>query len=798
MNQAGEGFTQGAPDSLDLLLESLYFSFNSQDYRRCIEIATRILTSISLSEAVESMDAVDSTDSAPESSAQNPTSDATSSPHQNLESKNFKKDSAKADSAKQNSTKIDSAKPHPAKQNSTNPDPAKIAHVWFVCAMSLYYLGDTARAIEYLSYAQNLAPRDEPIALNLAELLRLQGEPALAVQILSALLPSKNPDLYYNLACALNLLGEKAHAKSAYQEVLRLSPNDKDAAYNLANLCAQEGDTKQAIALYKRCDTLQARFNLAHTYTLIDDMPRALALYKSLESSFLPCPRAPQESEEAYNAYQDSRAEFYFNYANAARYAGHTREAERLYQTSYAITHNSAYVINYAYLLLSVGVFERGFSYYQERLHLPKAAMDNSRFFDSPRHIALENPADIRERIKDARVLVFYEQGFGDSLMFGRFIDMLQCARKFVFVQESLKSLFALRYEVVDRGFDDFDYCLSLPSLPYVLGISILADFAHNASYLQGVLGARESKGADLANMDSANLDSANADSRHCEERSDEAIYKRAKGEVSSAIHFGDAPESTRQSPSHASHAPSAQAPKRALKIGIFFHSNPNFAYATYKSIKLSMLIKCFEQCRRQGLDFTLHCLQPEPLESISDKHCVKERAITIAELQSGAFGDEADSGKIDSSKMDSHKIDSSDIDSYKADSASALESAPSPRQARAKPAKTTKHSTHAKPDKRLTLHTYKLRDFLDAASVVAEMDLVVSVDSVAAHLAIALGLPSAVLAYKRYDWRWGELAHTRFRGFCGGEVFAQSVYGEWGSVLNDLRAYLLSLDSST
>ncbi|OBV29951.1 hypothetical protein BA723_03460 [Helicobacter sp. CLO-3] len=783
MNQAGEGFTQGAPDSLDLLLDSLYFSFNSQDYRRCIEIATRILAnlaSVGLASAslagASSGEAADSAGAAPESSAQNPASDATSSPHQNPESKNLKKDSAKADSTK----------PSPANPDSTKIDPAKIARVWFVCAMSLYYLGDTARAIEYLSYARDLAPRDEPIALNLAELLRLQGEPALAVQILSALLPSKNPDLYYNLACALNLLGEKAHAKSAYQEVLKLSPNDKDAAYNLANLCAQEGDTKQAIALYKRCDTLQARFNLAHTYTLIDDMPRALALYKSLESSFLPRPRAPQESEEAYNAYQDSRAEFYFNYANAARYAGHTREAERLYQTSYAITHNSAYVINYAYLLLSVGVFERGFSYYQERLHLPKAAMDNSRFFDSPRHIALENPADIRERIKDARVLVFYEQGFGDSLMFGRFIDMLQCARKFVFVQESLKSLFALRYEVVDRGFDDFDYCLSLPSLPYVLGISMLADFAHNASYLQGVLRARESKGADLANVDSANLnsanldsanvDSANADFRHCEERSDEAIHKQAKGEVSLAIHR-DTPEPTHQSPSHTSHTPSAQAPKRALKIGIFFHSNPNFAYATYKSIKLSMLIKCFEQWRKQGLAFTLHCLQPEPLESISDKHCVKERATTIAELQSDAFGDEADSGQ---------KI-FGDIDSG-ADFAKACKTS-------AKPAKT------AKPDKlgkRLTLHTYKLRDFLDAASVVAEMDLVVSVDSVAAHLAIALGVPSAVLAYKRYDWRWGELAHTRFRGFCGGEVFAQSVYGEWGSVLNDLRAYLLSLDSST
>ncbi len=48
-----------------------------------------------------------------------------------------------------------------------------------------------------------------------------------------------------------------------------------------------------------------------------------------------------------------------------------------------------------------------------------------------------------------------------------------------------------------------------------------------------------------------------------------------------------------------------------------------------------------------------------------------------------------------------------------------------------------------------------KLDDFLDTASVIAEMDLVISVDTAVAHLAGALGKPVWILLQHSSDWRW-------------------------------------------
>lgn len=585
------------------------------------------------------------------------------------------------------------------------------AQVWFICAMSLYYLGDVARAIDYLKNAQNLAPNDESIAINLSELLRKAGSLKSAALTLAPFLPSTNPDIYFNLARILSQADETEHAIAAYQEVLKLSPNDTQAAYNLANLYAKVEAYPQAIALYKTCQSLEAHFNLAHTYVMVDDVDSALILYKNLEAYFAPRLKELGESEELYQAYNASRADFYFNFANALRYAGKSREAERLYQKCYMIAPKFEYVINYAHLLLSVGVLERGFGYYQERLKLHKEqTLDNARFFQSSRHIAvLPEPAAIRECIKNARVLLFHEQGFGDSVMFARFIDSLECKEKYVFVQAPLRRLFAKRFNVVGEEFNDFDYCISLPSLPYVLGISLLEDFAHNALYLRDVFATTPA---------------------HSPSALDEfALLDSATQVVRDSCLEGIVETFTTPTPDTT----------KPLRIGIFFHSNPNFAYAAYKSIPLEKLLASFGSCAQKGLTFSLHCIQPEPLESIVEKPTLK---------------------------------------SLTTESKSSLESLQTP----------------ATNTQDRVLYTYALHDFYDTARLITAMDLVVSVDSVVAHLAIALGVPCATLAYKRYDWRWGEIGKSRFSGYCGGEVFAQNVYGQWEQVLQELESYLLRM----
>jgi ADP-heptose:LPS heptosyltransferase len=90
------------------------------------------------------------------------------------------------------------------------------------------------------------------------------------------------------------------------------------------------------------------------------------------------------------------------------------------------------------------------------------------------------------------------------------------------------------------------------------------------------------------------------------------------------------------------------------------------------------------------------------------------------------------------------------------------------------------------------------LRDFAHTASVMRQLDLVISVDSAPAHLAGALAVPVWVLLpYVECDWRWqSDGADTLW--YPTMRLYRQHQFGGWsaaiGDVLNDLQAYCRSV----
>ena len=48
------------------------------------------------------------------------------------------------------------------------------------------------------------------------------------------------------------------------------------------------------------------------------------------------------------------------------------------------------------------------------------------------------------------------------------------------------------------------------------------------------------------------------------------------------------------------------------------------------------------------------------------------------------------------------------------------------------------------------------VRDFADAAEIIAGLDLVITVDTAVAHLAGSMGTTVWILLYNVVDWRWG------------------------------------------
>ncbi len=75
------------------------------------------------------------------------------------------------------------------------------------------------------------------------------------------------------------------------------------------------------------------------------------------------------------------------------------------------------------------------------------------------------------------------------------------------------------------------------------------------------------------------------------------------------------------------------------------------------------------------------------------------------------------------------------------------------------------------------------VRDFADTAGIVAQLDLVVSVDTAVTHLAGGLGKP--VLLMDRYDacWRWG-VGREDSDWYPGLRIVRQTRPGDWGGVV--------------
>ncbi len=86
--------------------------------------------------------------------------------------------------------------------------------------------------------------------------------------------------------------------------------------------------------------------------------------------------------------------------------------------------------------------------------------------------------------------------------------------------------------------------------------------------------------------------------------------------------------------------------------------------------------------------------------------------------------------------------------------------------------------------------HSSQLTDFAETAALMTQMDLIVSVDTAAAHLAGALGRPSWLLLAYSADWRW-----MRERGdtpwYPSTRLFRQTKRDDWQSVLDTLTRQL-------
>ncbi|MCC8961266.1 tetratricopeptide repeat protein [Bradyrhizobium sp. Pear76] len=87
-------------------------------------------------------------------------------------------------------------------------------------------------------------------------------------------------------------------------------------------------------------------------------------------------------------------------------------------------------------------------------------------------------------------------------------------------------------------------------------------------------------------------------------------------------------------------------------------------------------------------------------------------------------------------------------------------------------------------------------RSFVDAAAIIANLDLVITVDSAIAHLAGAMGKPVWILLAKGSDWRWLK-GRDDTPWYPQARLFRQTSPGDWTEVIGRLAAALWSFVSA-
>lgn len=82
--------------------------------------------------------------------------------------------------------------------------------------------------------------------------------------------------------------------------------------------------------------------------------------------------------------------------------------------------------------------------------------------------------------------------------------------------------------------------------------------------------------------------------------------------------------------------------------------------------------------------------------------------------------------------------------------------------------------------------------EVLATVAVMQHLDLVISVDTMVAHLAGAVGCPVWLLLDAAADWRW-QIERSDSPWYPGMRLFRQTTKGEWASVVETVRGELLA-----
>ena len=256
------------------------------------------------------------------------------------------------------------------------------------------------------------------------------------------------------LALRYHREGNLDYAKYVYQHVLGIDPQNADALHLLGVSVYQSEQYDIAINLITQAIQIDSTKPLFFT-----NLGNAFQKQGKLEKSAQAYQKAIQ--------IQPDYAEAYFNLGNSLREQGKLKESTQALQKAIQIQPDYADAhFNLAMLLLLQGQFVEGWEKYEWRWD--SSLQSQKRNFKRPLWDGTS--------LSGKSILIYAEQGFGDSIQFARYIDLFpDTATIIVACQPELKSLLKSIDRIgtlVTKGEDipNFDFHAPIVSLPHIFG----------------------------------------------------------------------------------------------------------------------------------------------------------------------------------------------------------------------------------------------------------------------------------------------------------------------------------------
>ena len=359
-------------------------------------------------------------------------------------------------------------------------------------AQTLMGLGQDEEALTSLDRALALEPNDAQAHYDRGTiLLKLkQPEAAIAAFEQASLLQPDFANAHNDLGYALSQAQQPKHALAAYQKALSLQPDSIVYLMNTGTALSANKQHAEVLplvdrilqikpgddaALILRAEALLGLGRSEEALKIVEAVlardPRNLKAYgcRTTALVILGKTEAALSAAEAGRAMLPDDARAHYNYGYALLQLNRLEDALSSYEQAMKLDPDGrASPWGRALTLLTLGRFEEGWAAYEARDGVP--GILTKRNYPKPLWLG-------QEMLKDKRLYVYWEQGFGDTIQFSRYALLAAAAgAKVAFsVQDPLLRLFKGCFQNITvigqhEGPTDFDLHCPLLSMPLGFG----------------------------------------------------------------------------------------------------------------------------------------------------------------------------------------------------------------------------------------------------------------------------------------------------------------------------------------